>query len=319
MQRAYQDLARQGLVVSRPGQGTRVASNIPADDHTPLRGAALVHRAETFLLEALTAGHDLGEVEQAIRLALDHWRVDAATKARPPTKAVRFVGSHDLAIDWLAAHFSTVSPSHSLELHFTGSLGGLMALARGEADLAGSHLWDEETGTYNLPFVCRILPNRRVVLAMLAHHRLGLILPPGNPDRIQGLPDLTRRGVPFINRQPGFGTRVWLDATLKRLGIPAKGISGYTLEEQTHSGVARAVAERRASVGLGLEAAALAFGLDFVFLAEEPYHLVIPAAHAERPPLKALLRWLGTRQARQALAGLGGYATEETGRLTWVG
>lgn len=318
VQRAYRELAGHGLIVSRPGQGTRVVPTLPPDQETPLRRAALVHRAESFLLEALTAGHDPAEIEQAVSLALDRWRAVERTPIPRSGKVVRFVGSHDPAMDWLAAHFSQVAPGYTLDLRFTGSLGGLMALAAGQADCAGCHLWDEETGTYNAPFVRRILPNRRIALVTLAHRRMGLMLPPGNPAQVHGLDDLTRRHLRFVNRQPGSGTRVWLDAALRRLGVSSSRIAGYTLEEQTHSGVARAVAEGLADIGLGVETAAQAYGLDFVLLTLEPYQLAVPSTSAERSPLQSLLRWLRSRKAHQALSRLGGYETAETGRLLWV-
>ncbi|MEW6569232.1 MAG: substrate-binding domain-containing protein [Chloroflexota bacterium] len=318
VQRAYRELAAQRLVFSRPGQGTRLARVLPADPSGPLRRAALVHRAEGFLLEALTAGHSLDETEQAVRMALDRWRAVRSEPQPPTRKVVRFVGSHDPAMDWLAAHFDEIASGYHLQLHFAGSLRGLMALTTGAAELAGCHLWDDETQTYNLPYLRRLLPSRRLALITLAHRRLGLILPPGNPGNVRELRDLTRRGLRFVNRQPGSGTRVWLDAALRKLDLPSTRIRGYTHEEQTHSAVAQAVAEGRADAGLGVETAARAYGLDFVLLTLEPYQLVVPTPALERAPFRALLRWLGSRKARRVLASLGGYETSEAGRVLWV-
>jgi molybdate-binding protein/DNA-binding transcriptional regulator YhcF (GntR family) len=318
VQRAYQELARQGLVVSRPGRGTLVSGEQPALPEEPLRRAGLVHRAEAFLLEALTAGFDLDGVEQAFRLALDRWRSAPARPSPAPRRAVRFCGSHDLALDWLASHFDEIAPGFRLEARFVGSLGGLIALAEGQAELAGSHLWDQETRTYNEPFVRRLLPGCNVALLTLAERRLGLILPAGNPKGLSGLPDLARKGLRFANRQPGSGTRVWLDAQLRALDIHTERISGYDRGETTHSGVARLIAEGAADAGVGLEAAAAAFGLDFIFLISEPYQLVIPAPAMERAPLRELGFWLQTAAAKAALGSLRGYDTRSTGTLTWV-
>ncbi len=318
VQRAYQELADQGLVVSRAGQGTRVTHKQLETRDTPMRRAALVHRAEAFLLEVLTAGYEPAEIEPAVRLALDRWRSAEQRQSPSPRRILRFVGSHDLALDWLAAHFPEVAPGYRLDLRFTGSLGGLMALAEGEADLSGSHLWDEESGVYNLPFVRRLLPGKRVALVTLAHRRLGFILAPGNPAKVKNLADLTRRKVHFINRQSGSGTRVWLDAMLRRLGLDPGRISGYDEEERTHSGVARAIAEGRANVGLGLEAAAQSFGLEFLFLTDELYQLVVTAPNMELPAVRSLCKWLRSREATKAISSLGGYDTSETGRILWV-
>lgn len=318
VQRAYQELVRQGLVTSRAGQGTRVAAELAAQDETPLRRAALIHRAESFLLEVLTAGYAPAEVEGAIRQALERWRVVVQQDAKPGGQELRFSGSHDLAVAWIASHFSEIAPGHSLQLGFTGSLGGLIALAEGKADLAGCHLWDEETDTYNAPFVRRLLPGRRVALLTLAHRRVGFILPPGNPAQVQTLSSLLSPGLRFVNRQPGSGTRVWLDAALRRADIPPHAIRGYEDEKMTHSEVALAVAEGRADIGLGLEAAAHPYGLDFVPLLQERYDLVIPEETFDLPPVEALAAWLSGKAARQAVSVLAGYDVSAIGKLVWV-
>ena len=320
VQQAYKELARQGLAVSRSGQGTRVGTTLPATppDKTPLRRASLVHQAEAFLLEVLAAGHTPAEAESAFRAALDRWRSLSAETAVASVQTLRFAGSHDPAISLVASRFAEICPGCALEVSFTGSLGGLIALAEGKADLAGSHLWDEESDSYNAPFVQRLLPGRRIALLTLAHRRLGLIVPPGNPGGLTGLADLTRPGLRFVNRQRGAGTRVWLDAQLRRLGIPAASIAGYEREAATHEDVARAVAEGRADVGLGIEASALSYGLGFVFLATEPYDLVIPAEMWDTAPVQALATWLNTEDAHAVIAGLGGYETGDTGQMVWV-
>jgi putative molybdopterin biosynthesis protein len=143
-------------------------------------------------------------------------------------------------------------------------------------------------------------------------------LAPGNPAGIAGLPDLVRSGVRFVNRQPGAGTRVWLDAQLHRLGIDPGQVSGYGDEALTHSEVARAVSGGQADAGLGIEAAALAYGLAFVPLATERYDLAMLPALWQLESVQALARWLPADAARQAIAALGGYETVETGRTRWV-
>jgi molybdate-binding protein/DNA-binding transcriptional regulator YhcF (GntR family) len=323
VQRAYAELARQGLVVSRSGQGTHVVDKPPAQDETPLRRAMLVHRAEAFLLETLTAGYTPAEVENALRLALDQWRAISTSPEPGEAGVLRFAGSHDLALTWLAGHFPAanetgVVPRFTLQLGFTGSLGGLIALQQGRADLAGCHLWDEATDSYNVPYVRRLLPGVRVALLTLAYRRLGLILPSVNPLGVADLADLERPGLRFANRQPGSGTRVWLDAALRRLGIDTTQIRGYDFARLTHSDVARAVAEGDADAGFGLETAALAFGLSFIPLVTEPYDLVIPAEKFSSSGIQRLYGWLSSPQARKSLAELGGYDTSRTGELIWV-
>lgn len=318
IQHAYQELARQGLVVSRVGQGTHVIDRLPSKEDLPIRRVTLIHRAEAFLLEVLTAGYSPGEVEEAVRLALDRWRVIEQESSFPAAREVRFNGSHDPAVAWLAAHFPEIAPGYRLDLSFTGSLGGLIALAEGKTEIAGCHLWDAESNTYNLPYVQRLLPGMRVVLVTLAHRRLGMIVPPGNPLGIHELQDLARPGLRFANRQSGSGTRVWLDTMLRRLGMHPDAIQGYSNGMMTHFDVARAVAEGQADAGLGLEFASHTYGLGFIYLAHEKYELVVPAARFDLPPIQSLIEWLQDITGKEALSNLAGYDVAATGTIEWV-
>jgi molybdate-binding protein/DNA-binding transcriptional regulator YhcF (GntR family) len=319
VQRAYRELAHQGLVSGRPGQGTTVTAALPPEDGQPLRQATLVHQTEAFVLETLAAGYTEAELERAMRVALDRWRSLSGEPGRPAERGLRFVGTHDPAIALIENLFADVAPGGSFRATFAGSLGGLIALAEGAADLAGTHLWDEESDSYNLPFVRRLLPGRRLALITLAHRRLGLIARPGDPHGISGLESLSGSGLRFVNRQRGAGTRVWLDVQLQREGIDPALIVGYDVEAPTHSEVARAISSGEADVGLGVEAAALALGLAFIPLVQEPYSLVVPEAVWDAPAVQMLVGWLATSEAREAIAALGGYDTSETGTVTWVG
>ena len=317
-QRAYQELAREGLVISRAGQGTHVVkAPLPVED-IALRRAGLVHRSESFLLEMLTAGYTPVEIQAAIHQAMERWQVIVQQQTLPEGRTLRFAGSHDPALAWLAAHFAEIMPGFNLQLSFTGSLGGLMALAGGEAHLAGCHLWDEQSGTYNEPFVRRILPGKRVAVLTLAHRRLGLITGCGNPLAIQSLADLTRPGLRFVNSQTGSGTRVWIDGNLRKTGILPAQIRGYDCERMTHFEVAALVAEGGADVGFGLETAAQSYGLDFIHLVRERYDLVIPQGNIDTSSIERLAEWLRTGEVRQSISNLGGYDIEETGSLHWL-
>ena len=263
IQRAYQELARQGLVASQAGRGTHVSRQLDlgqARSGEPLRRASMAHHAETFLLEALTAGYGLDEVRQGLDLAIERWRTLQQAQQGSDLLVIQFSGSHDMAVIWLSAHMAEIAPGASLQLDFTGSLGGLMALAGGEAGLAGCHLWDAETDTYNEPFIRKLFPGKRMLLVHLAERRMGLITPPGNPLGLHGVEDLARSGVVMVNRQSGSGTRVWLDAMLARLGIAASQLKGYGDERKTHSEVARAVAELDRHEARGLELVRYAAG-----------------------------------------------------------
>jgi len=318
VQKAYQELARQGLVISRAGQGTRVSGALPGQAETPLRRATLIHRAEAFLLEVFATGYTPSEAESAVSQALDRWRILENIETSPPSQTVRFSGSHDLFITWLAGNFYKIAPGFDFQIQFVGSLGGLIALAEGKSELAGCHLWDQESDTYNLPFVRRLLPGQKMAVQTLAHRRLGFILPKGNPHQVKGLEDLMRPDLRFINRQPGSGSRVWLDANLQKKGLHAHQINGYRTEKMTHLEIALSVAEQEADLGLGLEAAASSYGLDFVPLTLERYDLIIPAKTTENPPVRNLMDWLRGQQAKEEIAKFTGYDPHQTGRLVWI-
>ena len=302
------------------GGGTRVRPG-PLHPREPgLAWAGLVNRAEGFLLEALGEGHAPSQVEAALALAVARWsdlQRQAAPSPPPPEAAagLRFAGSHDLAFELLG---EMLAPGVLASIEYVGSLGGLIALARGEADLAGSHLWDAPTDSYNAPFIARLLPGRRVAALTLAHRALGLITSPGNPKGIGGLADLTGPGVRFVNRQPGSGTRVWLDAQLHRAAVAPAAVAGYEWEAPTHLAVARAVHDGQADAGLGIAAAANAYGLGFVPLVTERYDLVFPEEVWVTPAARAVRDMVGSAAFAAAVADLGGYDTTGTGREEMV-
>ncbi len=319
IQRAYNELAAQGLVASRAGQGTHVLSpveNNPAPGREALRQARLVHRAEAFILESLVAGQTLDEIQQAVSLAMDRWRAQRAQQDQPPpapARVIRFAGSHDMAITWLAAHLSEGIPAARLEMSFTGSLGGLIALAEGRCDLAGCHLLDAATGEYNLPYVQRLFPGQSMEITHLAMRSIGLITAPGNPLNLQDIPSLARNGVRFINRQSGSGTRVYLDECLHTAGISPDQINGYANEVSTHSQAALAVAEGQADASLGLQSAASAYQLGFIPLVSESYDLVSYARRDSGGILDSFFTWLGSPETRLGLAILPGYDFSRSG------
>ena len=224
-------------------------------------------------------------------------------------------GSHDMALDLLASELHRVRPDRSLASANVGSLGGLLALSRGEAHIAGCHLLDEETGEYNTPFVRRYMRGQAAVLVNLAHRVQGLIVKPGNPKSIAALGDLAREDVAFVNRQRGSGTRMLLDHLLKGEGVAHTSIRGYEREEYTHLAVAAAVAGGRADVGMGVLSAARAMGMDFVELDTEQYDLVIPREFYGSDLLAPLLDLIRTKDFRRRIDTLGGYDTSRTGEV----
>jgi putative molybdopterin biosynthesis protein len=223
------------------------------------------------------------------------------------------LGSHDLTLD-LMAQFIAES-GHRLTSANLGSLGGLVALSRGEAHLGGCHLLDPESGEYNLAYVRKYLPKQPVVILALVERDQGLIFAASNPKNIQTLVDLARQDVTFVNRQRGAGTRLLLDYHLEQLGVEPAQVCGYDREEYTHLAVAAAVASGRADCGLGIHAAAAALKLDFIPLYKERYDLVIPRQHYHSPLLAPLLALTHDQAFRRAVESLPGYDTRLMGNV----
>lgn len=223
------------------------------------------------------------------------------------------VGSHDITLDVIAQYLAP--HGRRLASANVGSQAGLVALRRGEAHLAGSHLFDPPTREYNLPFIDQYLAGTPVAVVGLVLRQQGLLVAQGNPKAIRSLEDLARPEVRFINRQRGAGTRVMLDYQLDRLGIAAEQVEGYAQEEYTHLAVAAAVSSGRADCGLGIAAAAQALGIEFIPLFQERYDLVIPLIHYESDLLAPLLRVLKEPDFRNTIDDLAGYDTSIMGKV----
>ncbi len=299
-------------IVSPPGDDdfVRVAVGKVGDKllAAPLsRGAgvitSLVQADGLALIPRGTQGIEAGEKVQ-VRLYRSRSEIE---------RTIFCIGSHDLTLDlmsqFLAEHERRLASAN------VGSQGGLIALRRGEAHLAGSHLLNPETGEYNISYIRQYMPDMPVKLVALVGREQGLMVKRGNPKGVKGLDDLRRTEVRFVNRQRGAGTRVLLDYHLNLMTIPPESIVGYSQEEYTHLGVAAAIASGRADCGLGIAAAAQALDLDFIPLFQERYDLVIPKPFAESDLLAPLFELLGDPHFRKAVSQLIGYDVSVMGTI----
>ena len=219
-----------------------------------------------------------------------------------------------MVLDLAASQLRARDPNVTLASGNVGSMGGLIALRDGLCHLAGSHLLDPDTGAYTLPYVDQVLAGREVVVVRLVHREQGLLVAPGNPLGLADVSDLARPDLRYVNRQRGAGTRVLLDYELACAGLDPATITGYGREEPTHLAVAAAIASGRADCGMGVRAAARAFGLDFVPVTSEPYDLVLELELLDHPVLAPFWELLSSAEFRAAVEDLGGYDTGEMGR-----
>ena len=215
------------------------------------------------------------------------------------------IGSHDLIMDYigsiLARKGQTLSSAH------VGSMGGIMAIKRGEAHMAPIHLLDEETGEYNQSYLDKYLAQEEVELVKGVRREQGFMLAKGNPKRINHIGDLKKSDVTFVNRQKGSGTRILTDYLLKQSGVDSSEIRGYDRDMTTHMAVAAAVESGTADVGIGVSSAARAMGLDFISIGFEEYDFVIPKKYMETVGVKNFLQVLRSPEFEKILKELGGY------------
>lgn len=221
--------------------------------------------------------------------------------------AIVFSGSHDLALEKISAQIADHLTLLTLPV---GSLDGLVNLRQGLCQVSGAHLLDK-SGEYNAPFVRHLFPDRTMDLVTLAYRTQGLMLAPGNPKGVRGAADLARAGLRFINRNPGSGTRLWLDGELERQGILPESIDGYERVVNTHTECARAIASGEADAALGLQASAQQHNLEFIPLFEERYDLVLP--REQENTLAPLLEHIQTAAFRRDLKALTGYNSSHSG------
>lgn len=230
------------------------------------------------------------------------------------------VGSHDIGIDRLIPHLGL-----NVKVINVGSLEGLKSASRGEADIAGVHLVDDETGEYNIPFIVKY--NVKDIVVVRGYMReQGLIVARGNPHRVSGIEDIASKRLRLVNRNRGSGTRFLLDMKLKELsrkiGVAFEDliarIEGYYYEVRTHTAVAAAIAQGKADIGLGIRVAAEIYNLDFISLGWENYDFVIPKSKLQKEPVRRFLKALKSSELRVELENLKGYRVlSETGEVIW--
>lgn len=226
-------------------------------------------------------------------------------------------GSHDLSMDVLHTLLRKANPGRFLVSSHVGSMGGILAIQKREAHIAGVHLFDEESGTYNQTYVEKYLRDHEVVLVQLVYRQQGWAVKKGNPLGITSVHDLTKDGVTYINRQRGAGTRLLFDYLLKQEAVDRESIYGYSREAVSHLSVAAAVAGGTADAGLCIYSAAAAMDLDFVPVAEERYDLLMSASFYRSQEGQDLLACIRSAEFAAEMEALGGYSCRDSGKIVF--
>jgi molybdate-binding protein/DNA-binding transcriptional regulator YhcF (GntR family) len=324
--RAYQELEQEGILGASRRRGTIVMGEAESPQRLPLRQSRLSGIVNNLILDVLSQGYTPEEIEAAFTLQLSRWRIqreahEALVKSVPRAeekKVIHIVGSNDLALDLLVSRIRYKDPEIVVEMTPAGSLGGLLAMQEGKADIAGIHLLDEETGEYNYPYVQHTLQNIEVAVVHLADRIQGLMVAKGNPKKILGLEDLKRLDIVFVNRQKGSGTRVWLDYKLREMGVIPSEIKGYNRELDTHLAVAMSISKGEADAGMGIQAAAHSSNLDFIPITKEKFDLVIPKANYQSPLFAPLIEIIHSDEFKGVVNQMGGYDTAQTGDTIFI-
>ena len=282
-------------------------------------GAAMsLVRADGFcVIEQSSEGVEAGE-----KVNIDLYRSRSEIE-----NTVVIIGSHDLILDVIADIMPNKYRNMFVSSTHVGSMGGLMALRRGEAHMAPIHLLDEETGEYNVSYIKKMF-KEPMALIKGVHRIQGIMVKKGNPLGIKSIADLAGNSasaapaehgaIRYVNRQRGAGTRVLFDYRLKQENIDPSSINGYDREMATHMAVAAAVASDGADSGMGVLSAAKAMDLDFIEVGPEEYDFAIPAEYLELPHIKAFIEILQSSEFKDRLEELGGYSAENAGKIIMI-
>lgn len=270
-------------------------------------GAAMsLVRADGFcVIEQNSEGVEAGDTVN-VELYRDLDEIDSTVVA---------IGSHDLILDVIADLMPTEYPGNFLTSTHLGSMGGLMALKRGEAHIAPTHLLNEADGVYNVAYLKKMF-TQPMALIKGVNRIQGIIVKKGNPLNIKTVNDLV--GVSYINRQRGAGTRVLFDYLLKKEDIETDSIKGYDREGATHMAVAAAIAGDSADAGMGILSAAKALNLDFIPVGNEEYDFAVPVKYLSLPHVQKFIEVLKSDIFKAKLEELGGYSADNIGKIVYI-
>jgi len=230
-------------------------------------------------------------------------------------KTLVVIGSHDPLLDELADMMHVDNNGVYMSSAHVGSMGGIMAIRRGEAHAAGCHLLDTESGEYNLAFIRKYFPKGGVKLIRCVGRQQGLMVQKGNPLGITSFADIAKSGVRYVNRQKGSGTRILTDYLCKKDGLDTDEIYGYDREGLTHTSVAAQIACGSADAGMGIYSAAKLYDLDFLPICIEEYDLIIPDHAWESPMVQQLITTMKSDAFREKILAMGGYTIDRPGEI----
>lgn len=227
------------------------------------------------------------------------------------------ISGQDLSLDILASYIEEAPLGYRPLRSFTGSLNSLVKMYQGQADIVSTHLFDGDTGQYNLPYIKRLLTGRSYVVIHLLGRKAGLYVQKGNPKQLENWSDLAKPGIRLVNREPGSGARVLLDEQLRLANISSPSLAGYADEEQNHMAVAAKVASGQADVGVGIEKTARLIDVDFIPLIDEQYDLVLLKTKDNEALREFIVQTLNDPDFQAKISAIGGYDLTNAGTILY--
>ncbi|MDZ5606930.1 helix-turn-helix transcriptional regulator [Bacillus pseudomycoides] len=227
------------------------------------------------------------------------------------------ISGPELTLDMLAKHLEKLLPSSSMLRAYQGSLMSLIKMSQGEGSIVSLHLFDGDTGEYNIPYVKRILVGQPCIVMNLLARNVGFYVQKGNPKGIQTWADLNDSSIQFVNREKGSGIRVLVDEQVRIQNLAKANIRGYDWEESNHLGVASQIANGKADVGVGSEKVAQIVNVDFIPLMKEQYDLIILKNKENEQLIEAVKEILQSLEFQNELRAIGGYDISKTGQIIY--
>ncbi|TCJ03476.1 substrate-binding domain-containing protein [Cytobacillus praedii] len=227
------------------------------------------------------------------------------------------ISGQDLALDLLAKKLEKGEEELKPLRIYSGSLNSLIAMYNNQCDLVSLHLYDGDTGTYNIPYVKKILTGFPFIVINFLSRWAGFYVKNGNPKNINSWVDLNREDVKIINRERGSGARILLDEQLRVHGIRSSEVNGYFSEETSHLTIASSIAGGKADIGIGIEKAAKIVGVEFVPLIKERYDLVLIKNEENKEIINRIHHILNSEEMKKDIQLMGDYDMTETGKVMY--
>jgi len=235
----------------------------------------------------------------------------------PPYQGLLILtGSNDYLLDQAISLFNVKHSGQVAVFGNLGSMGGIRALRQNLCHIATSHLLQENGSEYNFDVAARELDPPPAIVNFCRREQ-GLLLQPGNPERIAAIGDLAKSGIRIVNRPLGTGTRLLFDRELEKAGVRAEKIAGYDVEIARHLDVGLEVLAGRAHAGPSIRPVAALLGLDFFPIRWERYDLLIRKEKFFEKGVQLFLGLLHDRTFVESARRLEGYDIRFSGKMVF--